>query len=52
MPYRDCDFFDELVARFASNPRDLESGKLFSQENIEELAEEIIYLVCVFYPGD
>ena len=30
VPYRTCDFFDELVARFASNPQDLRVDKLFS----------------------
>ena len=48
VPYRQTDFFDELVARFASNPGDLYPPKLFSKETIEELTEELVYLVSYF----
>lgn len=47
LPFRECDFFDELVARYASNPQDLQPAKLFSPSNIEELTEEILHLVSM-----
>lgn len=47
VPYRQCDFFDELVARFASNPQDLRPAKLFSWGNIQELTEDLYHQVGV-----
>ena len=45
VPHRQCDFFDELVARFLSKPEDFRPSRLFSQQNIEDLAEELLHLV-------
>ena len=47
IPFRTCDFFDELVARFASNPEEFDgkSNTLFSRPHIEELAEELLNMV-------
>ena len=47
IPFRACDFFDELVARFASNPEEFDgkSNQLFSRPHIQELAEELLNLV-------
>ena len=47
IPFRACDFFDELVARFASNPDEFDgkSNQLFSRPHIEELAEELLNVV-------
>ena len=47
IPFRACDFFDELVARFASNPEEFDgkSNQLFSRPHIQELAEELLNMV-------
>lgn len=47
VPFRACDFFDDLVARFASNPEEFDgkSGYLFSRPHIQELAEELLNMV-------
>ena len=49
IPFRACDFFDELVARFASNPDEFDgkSNQLFSRPHIQELAEELLNMVSV-----
>ena len=47
IPYRTCDYFDELVARFASNPDEFDgkSNYLFSRGHIQELTEELLNMV-------
>ena len=47
IPFRACDFFDELVARFASNPDEFDgkNHQLFSRPHIQELAEELLNTV-------
>ena len=47
IPFWACDFFDELVARFASNPEEFEGkiNQLFSCPHIQELAEELLNMV-------
>jgi len=45
VPYRECDFFDELVARCVANPDDFLAARLFTTHRIQELAEEIRLMV-------
>jgi len=45
VPYRHCDFYDELVARQASNPQDFLPEKLFTRESIKDMAEELLNYV-------
>ena len=47
VPFRHCDYYDELVARRASNPQDFRPEKLFKSESITDMAEELLtYVSC------
>lgn len=45
IPFRVCDFFDELVAKLVSHPEDFSPKKLFSQSHIKKLSEKLLNLL-------
>ena len=45
VPFRVCDFFDDLVARFISHPEKCTPAKLFASAHVQEVSEEILLLV-------
>jgi myotubularin-related protein 5/13 len=45
VPYRKCDYFDELIARYSENPEAYGPEYLYSQQHIDDLAEELLHML-------